>query len=304
MSSATDSLLRAVRCARRRLGGEHGFTVVELSVAMTIMIIVLGATLAPFEFFQRGARKNNEQNQAQDAARLAMARLVRDARNVAGQSQYIERATGSDLVFQTVDGSSSPGGTNNANIERVRYCLNTGTGVLWRQVQTWTTSSPPTLPSTTSCPDSAWPTQTKAASNIRNGSRAVFSYDSGTPTNVTSIDLTVYVDVDPTRSPPESELTSSAYLRNQNQAPVGSFTATPTGGGKVQLNGSGSYDPEGGALTYKWYDGSTFSGATQIGTGQNCTCTAGGTGTRTIWLQVTDPSGLVSTPVSQTVNVT
>ena len=96
---------------------------------------------------------------------------------------------------------------------------------------------------------------------------------------------------------------SSAYLRNQNQAPVGSFTATPTGGGKVQLNGSGSYDPEGGALSYKWYDGSTFSGATQIGTGQTCSCSAVSTGNRTIWLQVTDSSGLTSTPVSQAVTV-
>jgi type II secretory pathway pseudopilin PulG len=308
VSHLADSTVKAT--LGRRLRAQGGYSLPELLVAMSLMIVVLGATLAPFEYFQRGARRNGDQNQAEDTARLTMGNLVREGRNVAGQSQFVEKATATDLVFQTVDGSTSPAGTNAANIERLRYCLNTTTNVLWRQSQTWTTNAPPALPSTSSCPDSGWPAQRQAASNVVNyrggATRPVFTYCnsdnttcSSSPsslTDITFIRLTPFVDVNgATSAPAESELTSSVYLRNQNKPPTASFTASAIGDANVQLNGSNSSDPEGGTLSYKWLDGSTFAGATQIGTGQSCTCTALGTGSRTIWLQVTDPTGLTAT---------
>jgi hypothetical protein len=42
-------------------------------------------------------------------------------------------------------------------------------------------------------------------------------------------------------------------LRNQNRAPTAGMTVTVTGVRHVILNGSGSEDPEGMALTYQWY---------------------------------------------------
>ena len=63
------------------------------------------------------------------------------------------------------------------------------------------------------------------------------------------------------------------------------------------LNGASSSDPEGGSLTFKWFDGST-----QIGTGQTCDCIALGSGNRTIMLEVTDPTGITDT-ATQTVKV-
>jgi Tfp pilus assembly protein PilW len=279
---------------------ERGLTLIEMLVAGVLLVVVLTASVKPLQALVNANSQHNLQNDAQASARLAMDRMAHELRNVAGQTQFIEKATGSDLVFQTVNPLTTPSGTNNANIERVRYCLNTSNasnGVLWKQTQTWTTSSPPTLPSTTSCPDSAWTTQTEATENVSNGSRAVWTYNSSTLTDITSVHLDLYIHTTTKQYPPESQLASGVYLRNQNKAPTAAFTATATGSQHVQLNGSTSSDPEGSSLTFTWLDG-----ATQIGTGQTCSCTALGTGNRTITLRVADQSGLTAS-TSKTVNV-
>ncbi len=183
---------------------------------------------------------------------------------------------------------------------RARYCLNnsnTSNGVLWRQIQTWTTSTPPAVPSTSSCPDAAWPSQTMTTRYVTNNARAVWSYNSSTLTDITWVHTDLYIDVNPNARPSESRLASGVYLRNQNKAPTASFTAAATGNRHVQLNATGSSDPEGAVLTYTWFDGTT-----QIGTGQTCDCVALATGNRTLKLQVTDQSDL-SGESSQTVNV-
>ncbi|MDO8121480.1 PKD domain-containing protein, partial [Isoptericola sp. b490] len=74
-----------------------------------------------------------------------------------------------------------------------------------------------------------------------------------------------------------------------NQSPTAAFTATPAGL-SVSVDGSGSSDPEGGALSYVWDfgDGSTGSGATTSHTYASA-------GTYTISLTVTDPGGLTDT---------
>jgi Tfp pilus assembly protein PilV len=282
------------------MGDERGLTLIEILVAGVLMVAVLTASIKPLQALVNANSQSNSQNDTQATARLAMDRMARELRNVAGQTQFIEKATGSDLVFQTVDPLTSPSGTNNANIQRVRYCLNTSSanGVLWKQTQTWTSASPPTLPSTSSCPDSAWTTQTIAATNVSNGSsRSVWTYNTSTLTDITSVHIDLYIDADQTKRPPESQLASGVYLRNQNKAPTAGFTATATGNKHVQLNGSASADPEGASLTFTWLDGST-----QIGTGQTCDCVALGTGSRTITLLVADQSGLTGT-TSKTVTV-
>jgi Tfp pilus assembly protein PilV len=279
---------------------QSGFSVIELLVAASLSIVVFGAALIPLNAFQRAGNQNTKQNQAQAKARQTMDRMARELRNIASQSQDVETATGTDLVFQTVDALSNPSGSNSANVKRVRYCLNSSSstnGVIWKQVQTWTTASPPAVPSTSSCPDAAWPSQQQVVTNVTNANRAVWTYDTSTAANVTTIKTTLYIDVAPSERPGESQLTSGIFLRNQNKAPIATFTATATGNRHVTLNGSGSYDPEGATVTYKWLDGST-----QIGTGQTCDCIALATGSRTITLQATDQSGAVG-QASQTVNV-
>lgn len=273
-------------------------TLVELLVATSLLTVVLTATFHPLNAYERSASQNRAQNEAQGRARGTLDRMARELRNVAGQTQFIDKATASDLVYQTMDPLTAPSGTNSTNLERVRYCLDSSTQSLWRQTQTWTTATPPSVPSTTSCPSSEWTTQAVTADKVTNGSRGVFTYNDNTDlTNITLIHVDIYIDVSPTLRPPESLLSSGVYLRNQNKAPIASFTATASSNLHVLLNGSASSDAEGGSLTFKWLDG-----ATQIGTGQTCDCVALGSGNRTIMLQVTDPSGITAT-ASMTVKV-
>jgi glucose/arabinose dehydrogenase len=77
-----------------------------------------------------------------------------------------------------------------------------------------------------------------------------------------------------------------------NQPPVARMTATPASGAlplTVQFSGTGSTDPEGGALTYGW----TFGDGT-TGTGATVSHTYSQAGTYPATLKVTDPGGLSS----------
>ncbi len=276
---------------------ESGVTAIELLVAMSLLAVVLTATFRPLNAYERNASQNRAQNEAQGRARTTLDRLARELRNVAGQTQFIEKATASDLVYQTIDPLTAPSGTNTINLERVRYCLNTSTQQVWRQTQTWTTDTPPSVASTASCPDSAWTTQAVTAGQVTNGSRALFTYNNTDLTSITQVHTDIYIDANPTIRPPETLLQGGAYLRNQNKAPIAAFTAVATSNKHMTLNGSTSSDPEGGSITFKWFDGST-----QIGTGQLCDCIALGTGNRTIKIEVMDPTGITAT-ATQTVKV-
>lgn len=81
-----------------------------------------------------------------------------------------------------------------------------------------------------------------------------------------------------------------------NQPPTANATATPSSGPaplNVQFNGSGSTDPEGGALTYAWdLDG---DGAYDDSTIVNPTYTYVAQGVVNVGLRVTDPAGLTAT---------
>jgi hypothetical protein len=298
----------------RLLREQRGLTLMELLTASALSIIVLSATLFTYERFVVNADSDARQNDSLDAARNASDRLSRDLRNLASpepwQPNAIEKATPYDIVFQNVNPVGPPAGQNSANVRRVRYCLNStnpSNEQLWVQWQTWTTATPPALPSTGSCPDPAWPSANNdvAATHITNRAggqnRPLFTYNGSALTAITSIDTQIFIDYDPTRSPPETVLQSGVFLRNQNQAPTASFTATPGGSHKVVLNGSASSDPEGQDLTYKWYDGTTL-----IGTGITFTYAAPCTTTcqRTISLKVFDPAGLEGDAPAQTVTVT
>ena len=74
---------------------------------------------------------------------------------------------------------------------------------------------------------------TVAASNITNTfqglSRPVFTYNSATLVQINSIHVDLYTDINPTKAPLESHLTSGVFLRNQNQVPVASFTKALSG---------------------------------------------------------------------------
>lgn len=146
---------------------EHGFTLIEGLVAMACAVIVFGATLTVLEVYMRQSNGVTQRFDAQNQARIAVDRIVRQLRNVASpltSPKLLERATPYDLVFQTI---GNPSGSNTAGTERVRYCVpeDTTSGTasdeeLISETETWTGSSTPSDPWSSdpsvsiACPDS------------------------------------------------------------------------------------------------------------------------------------------------------
>jgi type II secretory pathway component PulJ len=297
---------------------EGGFMLIELLLAAALMTVVLGATLVSLTTFERTSRINELQNDNQEDIRQAVDQLSRELRNHAVATQQapqgIVSLTGYDIVFQTVAATKPASTSNDQNIERVRYCLDTSNlrnEKIWAQEQTWTTASPPSVPSTTSCPDPAWGNQRFVADKITSRfdpsapstprDRPIFIANSATIGQINRIDLTLFLDTTPgggpVNAPDETRIDSGIFLRNQNQPPVASFTVSVTGSRHIVLNASGSSDPENQSLVYTWKDGST----TIPGNGQTNDYAAT-SGSHTMTLTVQDPGGL-STSTSQTVTV-
>ena len=285
--------------------GEVSLT--QLLMAMAVFIGVLGATLGVFQNSVTVNRATGDRNESQDRARRGIETLARELRNLASptqdQPQAVDKATAFDMVFQTVEPEGPNTGLNASNVKRVRYCVQQGTatvgGKLWRQEQKWTTQTAPAVPSTSGCPATGWGSQTMVADsivNVANGqSRPAFVFNSASLSDVSSIHVDMYVDLDPQRAPVETRVSTGVFLRNQNRRPTAAFTATRTAQGIV-LNGSASSDPEGESLNYVWFDGST-----KVGTGIVFTYAAPGNTTRSITLKVYDPAALEGVSATQTV---
>lgn len=305
------------------LRGQAGFTLMELLVTMVITTIVFGATLSVLDVFQRDNRHELLRNETQDNARNALDRLGRDLRNVAAPKSVpelpgaLEVAKRYSLIFQTI--STEPGyewGKNVTHAARVRYCLDNSKPseeVLWKQTTRWKEEHAPALPTVTTCPDLTagdWETSTRLVEHVVNRiggrSRRLFLYGPGTepPTiEINSIEVNMFIDLTPgTRqlcgvnheeSCTETQLTSGISLRNANRQPTAFFTAVQTGpSNKVLLNASESQDPQGLALTYKWWQ----DGALLNTTSQQYE-TAGEfkkESSHAFKLEVTDPGGLSS----------
>jgi type II secretory pathway pseudopilin PulG len=281
--------------------GERGeVSLVSLLVACTLLVVVLGATLTLFEGFIAKAGDATRRTDTQDAARTAADRIARDLRNLSSptsaQPQAVDRASGSDLIFKTVDPAGPNTGTNATNTKRVRYCLDSGRR-LQEQTQTWTSEAVPAVPSGTACPAAAdWTRTTIVATNVVNGTVPVFTYDAPVLTDISAIHVDLLVDTDIVRLPPATRLSTGVFLRNQNRRPAPTFVADRTAGGFV-LNGSASGDPEGDTLRYEWFDGTA-----KVGTGITYTYTGLAAGSvHQLQLKVSDPAGLVGVSATQAV---
>jgi prepilin-type N-terminal cleavage/methylation domain-containing protein len=211
--------------------------------------------------------------------------------------------------------------------------------VMYQETQTWTSSTVPSDPwssdpsVTIACPDSPLPSGVSAAVVAATGitnryqgriDRCAFLFNNtcaGVQASNLSTIFTLQVDlfVDPTPTVQhtcgptsgsivnacETELRSSAFLRNQPRAPVAQFTWTPTGGGGVLLNGGISYSPDGQDLSFSWsctLPSPCSQSAALAGSQSGLVDWQPGAGTYTVVLTVTDQTGLVSS--SQPVQVT
>lgn len=296
---------------RARLTDERGqMSLIEMLVAMSIFIGVLGATLFTFQTFDTLQRRDVSRTASQDSARTSVDRLARDLRNLASPTiekpQAVDKATAYDLIFQTVDPIGPNTGANSANIKRVRWCLNTvdpANEKLYVQEQTWTTQTTPDVPANADCPSGGWTRTTVLVSNITNNfdgqARPLFAYDSATLTAVRQIHVDLYSDLDPAKTPNETHITSGVFLRNQNAAPVAAFTYARQGTSAIVLNGSQSYDPEGNALTYSWID----NGVKQKSTNVTYSLPVTPGSSHAVQLQVFDPSGLEGDSATVNINV-
>jgi type II secretory pathway component PulJ len=254
------------------LRDDRGFTIVELLIAMVVSIVVLGATLTVLVALSTGAQRTSEHNDAQDTARVFMDRLARQLRNLASPSIFtedyqaqpyaVDAAGPYDLVFRVVDEKRPAGSLNQANVKRVRYCLDStdpARGQLYQQEQIWSnraSNDPPPLPSLSACPGSGWATKTLVTGAVVNRdagqNRPLFVYNSGDLQRISQIHVDLFIDPTPGRDPVETRLGSGVTLRNQNRVPVARLDIA-FAPGKLVLNGSASEDPEGMALTYQWY---------------------------------------------------
>jgi len=320
---------------------QGGFTLVEVLLASMLSLVILGVTLTTFTGLVQRQRDIERQTEVETQVRQGADRLARQLRNLASPSDVITNVAAStqpksvdrnlpyDLIFKDISEVRPAGSANSANVRRVRYCLQTSgvvpgagftasptRGVLWTQMQTWTTALPPAVPADTACPGAGWSTQRIVADNLINASvspaRPLFRYsgDSGLVTDtsdaaretIARVEATVIVDADPARRPAATTLTTSVILRNQNRAPIAKFTYTllnpvlsPTTC-SVQLNGSASEDPESKPLEYEWI----IDGVAEPPPGGVVVQRVVSKGTHTYQLKVYDRANLVGTSATET----
>jgi prepilin-type N-terminal cleavage/methylation domain-containing protein len=282
---------------------EHGFTLIEMLVAMSLTAVVFGAVLTVLDVFQRDNGYNNQRNEAQDNARNALDALSRELRNGAAPSSLtpgaLEKAEPYSIVFQTIEPITKAlptGDKNVTNAIRVRYCLKHET--LWKQTRKWEKETAPELPtSKEECPDLAdYETDVQVAQNVvnRRGGKTktpLFEYAGGTSVSeITGVEPDLIVNVNPAHPsfPGETQLKTAIDLRNENRPPVAVFTAKEVGH-IVELNASQSTDPDGLTLTYEWFDnGEQLSSRSDLTDTKELTPGS----VHTFKLVVTTPSGL------------
>ncbi|HEX8102968.1 MAG TPA: prepilin-type N-terminal cleavage/methylation domain-containing protein [Solirubrobacteraceae bacterium] len=305
----------------RRLSDQRGFTLIELMISMAIGMVAFGGVLTVLEVLLRQSHQHRQQIEAQDSARTAMDQLSVALRNSVANPGLaptaVERADPYDLVIQTVDPFATPAAptipptTNSLGAMRVRYCLDstsTSNAVLRFQTQRWTGATAPATPTALTCTaaTNGWDTNQVVAGRIvnrlRTPERAVFSFSPSVYAStaaINAVEMTLAIDREPASVRGERVLTSGVTLRNANQPPVADFTMTQASG-YVILNGSGSYDPDGDSVTFKWF----MDGAEMAQTGRIFRKAGIPSGNHTFRLEVSDSSGLTGSTPTRTVSVT
>jgi prepilin-type N-terminal cleavage/methylation domain-containing protein len=248
---------------------QRGFTLIEVLIVCVLFLIVTGATLTAFTSFTTSHRRTEIQHDQAEEARLGLDVAARQLRNLANPTTAatttIDTANGYDFIFQTSD----------PNKTWVRYCLDTtppgGTDKarLWEAESVGALNGGMTAPG--NCPGTGWAKTRVISANVSNRvggiDRDIFTYEctAGSPATcpttsaqfprITNVGLELYVDTKRTDTIKEMRVSTSVFLRNQNEPPTATATWTRTASKTVILNASGSVDPEGRTLRYYWFKG-------------------------------------------------
>jgi prepilin-type N-terminal cleavage/methylation domain-containing protein len=243
-----------------RLRSESGFTLPEMLVAMTLMLVVMGATLSSLDEGGANRRRNDDRNDAVEHARSSMDKVVRQLRNLASPSaatpSAIATAGATDFTFRTFD----------PNRRLVRYCLQTQTNgaaittAATNLIQMLSTTDIPGVFTSCTLSTSGWASRKVVATNVVNkrspNTADVFAYNGDTTNTatITNVRMLLSIDVNSAaKRPAPITLASGAALRNQNQAPTATFTVQKQSARRFIMNATGSFDPENHNLIYKWY---------------------------------------------------
>ena len=296
----------------RRARATDGFTLVEVMIVLGLMALLLASTLSAFASMERNAHITSDANDLQDQTRVVTDQVARQLRNLASQSDNvfkpIERAEPDDIIFRTVrqGGAAEIPSANPTNIQRVRYCLNSQRR-FYSQTQILADAATAAPPGS-ACPltGNGWTSHRLLNGSVVNGKRPVFRYLLAVPPpqryleldrisddtqleRVVSVRSQFFVDDDTEHKPGESVLNTRVFLRNQNRKPTAAFSVVASGM-TLQLNGGDSEDPEGGRLTFEWFDQPGSEAIRRVGEG-SVSLYATSPGTHRITLKVTDPAG-------------
>jgi Tfp pilus assembly protein PilW len=243
-----------------RLRSEQGIGMTELLVAITLSVVVFGAAVSAFSGLLRTQKQTDRRGEAQDTARNAIDRMARHLRSAASTetvgSQPIEQNSSYDLVYLEPYAGASL--TNNPRgLRHVRYCLKATTlsnEELWYQTVPYDSATQATPPSTSSCPSSSWPNQTRVAKNLVNQyvspAKPLFTARLD-GSNVTDVAVRAVVDTDPGSGVQATELASSVTMRNLNHTPTATVTCRAQNGHAI-CDASASSDLDGQNLTFQW----------------------------------------------------
>jgi len=127
--------------ARRTLGRESGFTLIELMVAMPLMLIVIGGLTLMLTTVTHWSSHTQEETALQSEARAAVSVLANDLRGAftGDGTNSITAATASSMTYTTPDGypTTIAGAVESSfHLQQVSYQVTGGT--LQRQFRTTT----------------------------------------------------------------------------------------------------------------------------------------------------------------------
>ena len=241
--------------------------------------------------------RNEAQDRARQRARGAGARAAQPRQPDAGPAAGGRQGDGfrHGLPDRRPDGPNT--GLNASNVKRVRYCLDrTATPpskVLWTPVsRRWTTQAAPGVPvDRRHAPATRWGVASTTVASERDhrstaSRRPAFTFNSATLTDISSIHVDLFVDLDARGRRPRPA--SPRGLPAQPEPPPAAGVHGDDRRPRARAQRLGVADPEGEPLTYEWFDAGPRR---RWGTGIVFDCLAAATGTRNITLKVYDPAG-------------